>query len=79
MLAAKRVHPELLLVCVLVAGLTLLRRGLPLGIVGLGVVSGSLLALHAIGITLLGWGIGGLIGHVVLGITTDTGISLLGG
>ena len=53
MLAAKRVHPELLLVCVLVAALTLLRRGLPLGIVGIGVVSGSLLALHAVGITLL--------------------------
>src|SRR5437764_267415 len=44
---------RLLLVCALVLGLTLLHRGLPLGIAGIGVVSGSLLALHAIGITLL--------------------------
>ena len=46
-------QPELLLVCVLVAALALLHRGLPLGIVGLGVVSGGVLGLHALGIVLL--------------------------
>jgi ABC-type branched-subunit amino acid transport system ATPase component/ABC-type branched-subunit amino acid transport system permease subunit len=51
--AVKRLQPELLLVAVLVLGLLLLRRGLPLGIAGLGVVSGSVLALHAVGIVLL--------------------------
>ena len=53
MSAVKRLQPELLLVAVLVLALTLLRRGLPLGIAGLGVVSGSILGLHALGIVLL--------------------------
>lgn len=46
-------RPELLLVLGLVVGCALLPSGLPLGIAGLGVVSGCVLGLHAIGIVLL--------------------------
>jgi ABC-type branched-subunit amino acid transport system ATPase component/ABC-type branched-subunit amino acid transport system permease subunit len=46
-------RPELLLVLGLIGVVAVLPDGLPLGIVGIGVVSGSLLALHAIGIVLL--------------------------
>ena len=46
-------RPELGLVLALVGVVALLPDGLPLGIVGIGVVSGCLLALHAMGIVLL--------------------------
>jgi ABC-type branched-subunit amino acid transport system ATPase component/ABC-type branched-subunit amino acid transport system permease subunit len=46
-------RPELLLLFAVVLVLVLLPDGLPLGIAGIGVVAGSLLALHAIGIVLL--------------------------
>ena len=46
-------RPELLLVLALVLGCTLLSKGLPLGIAGLGAVSGSILALQALGVVLL--------------------------
>ena len=46
-------RPELLLVLALVAVVALLPKGLPLGIAAIGVVSGCLLALHAVGIVLL--------------------------
>ena len=51
--AVKRLQPELLLVAALVLLLTVLHRGLPLGIAGIGAVSGSILGLHALGIVLL--------------------------
>ena len=46
-------RPELLLLLGLVVGCAFLSRGLPLGIAGLGVVSGCLLGLHAMAIALL--------------------------
>ena len=46
-------RPELALLAVLVLGCTLLSKGLPLGIVGIGVVYGSVLALHTMGVVLL--------------------------
>jgi len=46
-------RPELLLVLGLVGAVALMPDGLPLGIAGLGVVSGCLLAMHAMGVVLL--------------------------
>jgi ABC-type branched-subunit amino acid transport system ATPase component/ABC-type branched-subunit amino acid transport system permease subunit len=46
-------RPELLLLLALVLGCALLPDGLPLGIAGLGVVSGCVLGLNAVGIALL--------------------------
>src|SRR5690242_801234 len=46
-------RPELLLLLALVLGCTLLSAGLPLGIAGIGVVSGCTLGLQALGVTLL--------------------------
>ena len=46
-------RPELVLLAALVLGCAFLSKGLPLGITLLGVVSGCLLALHAMGIVLL--------------------------
>jgi ABC-type branched-subunit amino acid transport system ATPase component/ABC-type branched-subunit amino acid transport system permease subunit len=46
-------RPELLLVLGLVLVVALMPDGLPLGIAGLGVVSGCLLAMHAMGVVLL--------------------------
>jgi branched-chain amino acid transport system permease protein len=46
-------RPELLLLLGLVVGCAFLSRGLPVGIAGLGVVSGCLLGLHAMAIALL--------------------------
>ena len=46
-------RPELLLLLSLVLGCLLLSRGLPLGIVGLGVVSGCVLGLHTLGVVVL--------------------------
>ena len=43
-------RPELVLVGVLGLAVEFLRRGLPLGIIGLGVVAGAIMSLHAVGI-----------------------------
>jgi len=52
-LARSRVRPELVFLALLVVGVALLPEGLPSGIAGLGVVTGSVLGLHAMGIVLL--------------------------
>src|SRR4051812_42169264 len=46
-------RPELLLLAALVAGCSALSKGLPWGIAGIGVVSGCLLGIHAMGVVLL--------------------------
>ena len=46
-------RPELLLLAALLLVVAVLPDGLPLGIVGIGVVFGSLLSLHAMGVVLL--------------------------
>ena len=46
-------RPELVLLAALVLGCTLLSKGLPLGVAGIGVVSGCVLALHTLGVVLL--------------------------
>ena len=46
-------RPELLLLVALVVGCSFLSEGLPLGIAGLGVVTGCIVGLHAMGIVLV--------------------------